>query len=76
MFRPHQVVRVKGRWYQVVGVFLGAEGQTSLVGVVPLSEKPGCAYGKTEAEMLVPEVLLSALVKSGGAELYRPEETL
>lgn len=47
------------RFYEITGVFLGAEGHTGLVEIKPLNEKPGSAYGQRTADtLLVPEPLL------------------
>lgn len=47
------------RFYEVNGVFLGAENQVSLIEITSLTEKPGSAHGHSlKPEMLVPEPLL------------------
>lgn len=47
------------RFYKVLGVFLGAEGQESLVELVSMTERPGSVPGKqTMHTTFVPEPLL------------------
>jgi hypothetical protein len=49
------------RLWEIKGVFLGAEGQESLVAIQSLSEKPGAAYDNAMPVLYVPEPLLRGL---------------
>jgi len=51
----------KHRFYEVQGVFIGADGQESLIELRSLTERPGVAYGKNMPDTtFVPEPLLRA----------------
>lgn len=71
MFQPRQVIRIGFQWYEVEGNFLGAERQTSLVGLWPLTLAPGVAHGKEVREMFVPEHILALAVGADG-EVHAP----
>lgn len=73
-FEPRQVLRVGPLWYEIEGVFLGAEKHTNLLGLLPLSQFPGSAHGRTQPEMFVPEALVVAAITGGSAALYGPIE--
>ena len=70
-FEPRQVIIINDLVYEVTGVFLGAVGQTNLIGLVPMSENRGSAYGEDVDECFVPEKILNAAIE-GGAGLYQP----
>lgn len=71
MYEPGQLIVVGDYQYEVQGVFLGAVGQTGMVGLKSVNENPGTAYGATATEMLVPARLMDAAL-AGGARLYTP----
>lgn len=55
------------RFWEIKGVFLGAEGQEGLVHVESLNEKPGIAYGNAMPSLYVPEPMLRGLT------IYTPD---
>jgi hypothetical protein len=49
------------RLWEVTGVFLGADGQESLIQIQSLTEMPGVAYGNPMPVLYVPEPLVRGL---------------
>lgn len=65
--RPGDILLWKGdasqdiRLWRVLGVFLGALHQESVIELAPMSHSYPEAYGKTIASFFVPEVMLRSL---------------
>lgn len=51
---PHDLYVASDGFYRVVGVYLGAVGQESMVGLRALHLNHGTAHGETIKEMMVP----------------------
>jgi hypothetical protein len=49
------------RLWEIKGVFLGAEGQESLIQLQSISEKPGIAFGNALPVLYVPEPMVRSL---------------
>ena len=71
-FEPGQLLQVGNRFYSVSGVYLGAEGCASMVGLSPLTERPGNAGGPRVEEMLTPKPVLEMALSSESARLFSP----
>lgn len=54
--RPHRY-----RFWQVTGVYFGAVGQESVVGLRPMDRQIPTAHGEDIPEMLVPECMVNVL---------------
>lgn len=66
-FQPGDVINVGDDFYRVSGVYLGALNCVDLIGLEPMTERPGNAGGPNVTEMLVPEKILAAAVRQAGA---------
>jgi len=76
LWQPRDVVMILDGCYRVTGVYLGALGQVSMIGLEPMTERPGRrttddGFGPPVTEMLVPLNILNAAVASDKARHYR-----
>ena len=72
IYQPGQLLQISNRFYAVAGVYLGAQGHASMVGLNPISEAPGNAGGPRVEEMLTPVPVLDMALASESARLYAP----
>lgn len=72
MFKPGQLIQIGERFYSVAGVYLGAVGHVSMIGLSPVTERPGHAGGPNVTEMLTPLPVLEMALASESARVYAP----
>ena len=73
--KPHDILTLDDRLWVVSGVFLGALGEESLIGLRSHSHGDGSAYGEQVEEMMVPVVMVESLIDHGIAKHYPDHAT-
>ena len=72
--QPNDIITLDERLWIVSGVFLGALGEESLMGLRSHSHGDGSAYGKRVEEMMVPVVMVENLIDHGIAK-HHPDRS-